>query len=123
MREKLGIQIQKKFRRPRIDRSSLFVFGSRQLMKACILSWGIVFLLVGYGEPQVGDICLYYLGLGSGHLITSRSQGVWQYVGDRVLGLGYKGGGHLHIGGDDSGLGQVSVGPFVKPVQKSGDCL
>ena len=39
------------------------------------------------------------------------------------LGLGYKGGGHLHIGGDDLGLGRVSVGPFVKPVQKSEDCL
>ena len=49
--------------------------------------------------------------------------GVWQYVGGRVLGLGYKGGGHLHIGGDDSGLGRVSVGPFVKPVQKSEGCL
>ena len=123
MTEKLGIQIQKKFRRPRIDRSSLFVFGSRQLIKAWILSWGIVFLLVGYGEPQVGDICLYYLGLGSGHPITPRSQGVQQYVGDRVLGLGYKGGGHLRIGGDDLGLGRVSVDPFVKPVQKSGGCL
>ena len=32
-------------------------------------------MLVGYGEPQVGDICLYYLGLGSGHPITPRSQG------------------------------------------------
>ena len=31
IREKLGIQILKKFRRPRIDRSSLFVFGSGQL--------------------------------------------------------------------------------------------
>ena len=27
----------------------------------------------------------------------------------------------IYIGGDDLGLGQVSVGPFVKPVQKSGD--
>ena len=42
MREKLGIQIQKKFRRLRIDRSSLFVFGSGQLIKAWILSGGIV---------------------------------------------------------------------------------
>ena len=42
MREKLGIQIRKKFRRPRIDRSSLFVFGSGQLIKAWILSGGIV---------------------------------------------------------------------------------
>ena len=32
-------------------------------------------MLVGYGEPQVGDICLYYLGLGSGLLITTGSQG------------------------------------------------
>ena len=45
-------------------------------------------------------------------------QGVWQYVGGRVFG-----GGHLHIGGDDSGLGRVSVGPFVKTVQKSAGCL
>ena len=42
MRAKLGIQIQKMLRRPRIDRSSLFVFGSGQLMKAWILSGGIV---------------------------------------------------------------------------------
>ena len=28
-----------------------------------------------YGEPQVGDICLYYLGLVSGHPITPGSQG------------------------------------------------
>ena len=41
-REKLGIQIRKKFRRPRIDRSSLFVFGSGQLIKASILSGEIV---------------------------------------------------------------------------------
>ena len=32
-----------KFRRPRIDRHSLFVFGSGQLIKAWILSGGIVF--------------------------------------------------------------------------------
>ena len=43
MKEKLGIQIDKKFRRPRIDRCSLFVFGSRQLIKAWILSGEIVF--------------------------------------------------------------------------------
>ena len=42
MREKLGIQIRKKFRRPRIDKSSLFVFGNGQLIKAWILSGGIV---------------------------------------------------------------------------------
>ena len=42
MREKLGIQIWKKFRRPKIDRSSLFVFESVQLIKAWILSRGIV---------------------------------------------------------------------------------
>ena len=32
----------------------------------------------------------------------------------------------IYIGGDDLGLGQVSVGPFVKKKkmdQKSGDCL
>ena len=50
-------------------------------------------------------------------------QGVWKYVGDRVFGLGYKGGGHLYIGRDDLGLGRVSVDPFVKAVQKSGGCL
>lgn len=75
MRKKLGIQIRKMFRRPRIDRSSLFVFGSVQLIKAWILSGGICFLLVGYGEAQVGDICLYYLGFGLGHPITPGSQG------------------------------------------------
>ena len=32
-------------------------------------------MLVGCGEPQVGVICLYYLGLGSGHPITPGSQG------------------------------------------------
>ena len=42
MRGKLGIQIQKKLWRPRIDRSSLFVFGSGQLIKAWILSGAIV---------------------------------------------------------------------------------
>ena len=42
MREKLGIQIWKKFRRPRIGWSSRFVFGSGQLIKAWILSEGIV---------------------------------------------------------------------------------
>ena len=31
--------------------------------------------MVGYGELQVGDICVYYLGLGSGLLITTGSQG------------------------------------------------
>ena len=30
---------------------------------------------MGYREPQVGDICLYYLGLGLGHSITPGSQG------------------------------------------------
>ena len=40
--EKSGIQIWKKFRRLRTDRSSLFVFGSGQLIKAWILSGGIV---------------------------------------------------------------------------------
>ena len=32
-------------------------------------------MLVGYGEPQVGDVCPYFLGLGSGHLITPGFQG------------------------------------------------
>ena len=32
-------------------------------------------MLVGYGEPQVGDVCLYYLGFGLGHPITPGSQG------------------------------------------------
>ena len=31
--------------------------------------------MVGYGEPQVGDVCPYFLGLGSGHLITPGFQG------------------------------------------------
>ena len=85
--------------------------------------WG--YLLVGYGEPQVGDVCLYYLGLGSGHdnPRIPGPQEVWHYVGSRVFRLDYKGGGHLRIGGDDLGLGRVSVGPFVKPVQKSRGCL
>ena len=74
MREKLGIQIQKKFRRPRIDRSSLFVFRSGQFIKSWILS-GNSSLLVEYGEPQVGDVCLGYLGLRLGYLITPGSQG------------------------------------------------
>ena len=30
---------------------------------------------MGYGEPQVGDICLGYLGLRLGCQITSGSQG------------------------------------------------
>ena len=30
---------------------------------------------MGYREPQIGDVCLYYLGLGLGHLITPGSQG------------------------------------------------
>ena len=32
-------------------------------------------MVVGYGEPQVGDVCLYYLGFGLGHPITPGSQG------------------------------------------------
>ena len=32
-------------------------------------------MLVGYGEPQVGDVCRGYLGLGSVYLITPGSQG------------------------------------------------
>ena len=81
---------------------------------------------MGYGEPQVGDVCLGYLGLGSGHPITPGSQDPKEsgsMLETEFLGLGYKGGGHIHIGGDDLGLGRVSVGPFVKPVQKSGGCL
>ena len=31
--------------------------------------------MVGYGEPQVGDVCLYYLGCGLEHSITPGSQG------------------------------------------------
>ena len=37
-------------------------------------------MLVGYGEPQVGDICLYYLGLGLGHSITPGSQGPKEFA-------------------------------------------
>ena len=32
-------------------------------------------MLMGYGEPQVGDVCLGYLGLRLGHQITPGSQG------------------------------------------------
>ena len=32
-------------------------------------------MVVRYGEPQVGDVCLYYLGFGLGHPITPGSQG------------------------------------------------
>ena len=42
MRETLGIQIWKKLRRPRRDRSSHFVFGGGQSIKAWILSGGMV---------------------------------------------------------------------------------
>ena len=37
-------------------------------------------MLVGYGEPQVGDIYLYYLGLRLGHSITPGSQGPKEFV-------------------------------------------
>ena len=30
---------------------------------------------MGYGEPHVGDVCLGYLGLRFGYLITPGSQG------------------------------------------------
>ena len=46
-------------------------------------------MLVGYGEPQVGDVCLYYLGLGSGHLITSGSQGPKEF--DNMLEAEFSG--------------------------------
>ena len=36
-------------------------------------------MLVGYREPQVGDVCLYYLGLGLGHVITAGSQGPGEF--------------------------------------------
>ena len=75
MREKLGIQLRKRFRRPRIDRNSLFVFVSGQLIKAWILSGRIVLCWWDMETPQVGDVCLYYLGLGSAYLITPGSQG------------------------------------------------
>ena len=52
MRENLEIQIRKKFRRPRIDRSSLFVFGSGQLIKAWILSGGIVLCWYDMESPR-----------------------------------------------------------------------
>ena len=42
--------------------------------------WGNNSLLVGYGEPQVGDIYLYYLGLRLGHSITPGSQGPKEFV-------------------------------------------
>ena len=37
-------------------------------------------LLVGYGEPQVGDFCLGYLGSGLGHPITPGSQGPKEFA-------------------------------------------
>ena len=123
MREKLGIQIRKKFRRPRADRSSLFVFGSGQLIKAWNLSEGIV--LCGWDRESPKQVTFFWTiwALDWDNPRIPGLQGVWQYVGDRVFRLRYKGGGHLHIGGDDSEVGRVSVGPFVKPVQNSGDCL
>ena len=36
-------------------------------------------MLVGYGEPQVGDVCLYYFGLGLGHPIIAGSQGPGEF--------------------------------------------
>ena len=62
---------------------------------------------MGYGQSQVGDVCLSYLGLRLGYPITPASQGPKEFGSmlEAVFGLGYKGGGHLHIGGDDSGLG------------------
>ena len=32
-------------------------------------------MLMGYGEPQVGDVCLVYLGLRYGYPITPGSHG------------------------------------------------
>ena len=82
---------------------------------------------MGYGEPQVGDVCLGYLGLGSGHPITPGSQDPKEFgsmLETEFLGWATKE-EVIYIGGDDLGLGQVSVGPFVKKKmdQKSGDCL
>ena len=37
-------------------------------------------LLVGYGEHQVGDVCLGSLGLGLGYPITPGSQGPKEFV-------------------------------------------
>ena len=34
---------------------------------------------MGYGEPQVGDICLGYLGLRLGYPITPGSQGPGEF--------------------------------------------
>ena len=36
--------------------------------------------MVGYGEPQVGDVCLGYLGLRYGNRITPGSQGPKEFV-------------------------------------------
>ena len=71
---------------------------------------------MGYGEPQVGDVCLGYLGLGSGHAITPGSQDPKEFgsmLETEFLGWATKE-EVIYIGGDDLGLGQVSVGPFVK---------
>ena len=38
-------------------------------------------MLLGYGEPHVGDVCLGYLGLRLGYPITPGSQGPKEFGG------------------------------------------
>ena len=82
MKEKLGIQIQKKFRRLRADRSSLFVFGSGQLIKAWNLSEGIV--LCGWDRESPKHVTFFWTiwALDWDNPRIPGLQGVWQYVGD-----------------------------------------
>ena len=75
---------------------------------------------MGYGKSQVGDFCLNYLGLKLGYLISPGSQGPKEF--GSMLEAEFSGWATKEEVIYVSRLGQVSVGPFVKPVQKSGDC-
>ena len=58
------------------DRQELpFCFWKWTVNEGLDSIWGNSSLLMGYGEPQLGDICLGYLGLRLGYLITPGSQG------------------------------------------------
>lgn len=46
--------------------------GSQLRPGFCLEEW---FFVGGMGESQVGDVCLGYLGVGSGHPITPKPQG------------------------------------------------
>ena len=56
------------------DRQELpFCFWKWTVNEGLDSIWGNSSLLMGYGEPQLGDICLGYLGLRLGYLITPGS--------------------------------------------------